>query len=501
MTTPESLQVHPRRALTWSPGGLFIDGDWHLANKGSTLDCVDPSTGEAFAQIAAGDDTDVDRAVAAARRALSGPWKHFTPAERQLLLLRFADAVERHAEELNELDARDMGAPISMLAGRGTARTIETLRYFAGWATKIHGETLPVSAPGSFLTYTRKEPVGVVAAIIPWNGPMTQAIWKIAPVLATGCTMVLKPAEEASLTPLRLVELLRDVGLPNGVVNVVTGLGETAGAALANHPGVDKIAFTGSTVTGQSVARAAVGNLKRVTLELGGKSPDIVFADADLERAIPGVAMGVFANSGQVCCAGTRIFVQRSIYEEMVSGVASFAQSLRVGDSLDPATQIGPVVSEEQLGRVQSFLDSATSEGARLCAGGGQTERSSGFFVEPTVYADVDDEMRIAREEIFGPVASILPFDTFAEVVERANRTSYGLGGGVWTRDVGLAHQTAHALHAGVVWINCYGLQDPAVPFGGYKMSGWGKELGANGLNEYLAVKSVWTNIDGTDQL
>jgi aldehyde dehydrogenase (NAD+) len=360
----------------------------------------------------------------------------------------------------------------------------------------LHGETIENSiAPGEFLTYTLKEPVGVVGAIIPWNAPLTAAIWKIGPAVATGCTIVLKPAEEASLAALRLGELIMEAGFPDGVVNVVTGFGETAGAALASHHDVDKIAFTGSHITGQKIVQASVGNLKRVTLELGGKSPDIVFADADLDAAAPGAAMGVFANSGQVCSAGTRLFVERKIYDEFVERVAKVGSGLKVGDALDPATQIGPLVSSQQLERVTGYLEAGKSEGARPVAGGQRLtegDYAQGFFVPPTVFADVRDDMKIAREEIFGPVLSAFPFDNMDDLIRRANSTMFGLGSGVWTRDVSKAHRLARAIRAGNVWVNCYGQMDVSVPFGGYKMSGYGRESGRESLDEYMQTKSVY---------
>ena len=496
MTVTASASLHP--FLDGVPKRLLIDGNWVESASGKTFPSINPSTGEEIAQIAEGDSRDIDTAVAAARRAFEGPWGTFTPRDRQNVLLKLADLIEAKAEELRLLDVIDMGTPIGKDNVQGAAiQAADLLRYFAGWATKIHGETVQNSAPGSFFSYTLKEPVGVCASIIPWNGPFPASIGKMAPVLATGCTMVLKPAEEACLSPLRLGELVCEAGFPPGVVNIVTGFGETAGAALTAHPGVDKVAFTGSSFTGQEIVRAAAGNLKRVSLELGGKSPDIIFADADLDAAVPGAGMGVFRNAGQICCAGTRVYVQRPIYDEFVSRVSEFADSLRVGNSLDPETQIGPIVSQAQLDRVTGYLDIGKEEGARATAGGARLvegDLAKGYFVPPTVFADVKDEMRIANEEIFGPVASVLPFDDIDEVARRANLTQFGLGGGVWTRDVGKAHRLASAINTGVVWVNAYGLFDPSMPFGGSKMSGWGKERSIHALDEYLNIKAVWVN-------
>jgi aldehyde dehydrogenase (NAD+) len=369
------------------------------------------------------------------------------------------------------------------------------LRYYAGQATALHGETIENSLPGDIFSYTLKEPVGVVGAIIPWNGPLGASIWKIGPALATGCTVILKPAEEAPLTSLRLAELVMEAGVPAGVVNVVPGYGETAGAALSSHPDVDKVAFTGSHVTGQSIIKASAGNLKRVSLELGGKSPDIVFADADIEQAVPGAAMAVFANSGQICSAGTRMFVEQNIYDEFVGRVAEYGKKLQVGNGMDPNTQIGPLVSEQQLDRVTSYLDVGAKEGAKAMAGGARLTEGAlakGYFVPPTVFANVRDDMRIAQEEIFGPVISAIPFKDTDELIQRANATTFGLGSGVWTQDVSKAHRLAKALRAGSVWVNCYQAMDPAVPFGGYKMSGYGRESGKQHVEEYLNVKAVW---------
>jgi aldehyde dehydrogenase (NAD+) len=455
------------------------------------MSTINPSTGLQISTIAAADEADVDDAVCAARDAFEGPWSRFTPVERQRVLLKWAELVDQHYGELRLCETWDMGSPVNRkMPGWGPG---DIISYFAGWPTKIYGETIPVSAAGMF-AYTRKEPVGVVGSIIPWNSPLQSAVWKICPVLATGCTMVFKPAEDASIAPLRLVELLDEVGIPPGVVNVVTGRGDVVGASLVAHPRVDKIAFTGSTRVGQGIMRSGAGNLKRLSLELGGKSPNIIFADTDLDAAIPVVAMGVFSNAGQMCCAGTRVFVERPIYSEVVDRLAAFAAGLRVGNSLDPETQIGPIVSQRQLDRVLGYLDAGRSEGARIASGGGRRttgDLAAGYFVDPTVLADARDDMTVVREEIFGPVVCVLPFDDIDEVVRRANDTPYGLGAGVWSRDVGTAHKVAHAIKAGTVWVNSYLVLDAAVPFGGYKMSGFGKELGLQSLEPYLDVKSV----------
>ena len=492
MTIDIMLSRHP--FLTGKPKRLFIDGKWVEAVSAKTFDSFNPSTGELLASVAEGDSADIDRAVDAARRAFNGPWRKFKPFERQNLLLRIADLVEQNFDELAALDTLDMGAPISRTRAN-RLRSVGMLRYYAGQATSIHGETIENSLPGDYVSFTLKEPVGVVGAIIPWNGPLTATIWKIGPVLATGCTVVLKPAEEAPLTSLRLAELCQEAGVPPGVINVVTGFGETAGAALSAHPDVDKVAFTGSHFTGQKIIRASAGNLKRVSLELGGKSPDVVFADADLDAAVPGAGMAVFANSGQICSAGTRLFVEQKIYEEFTTRVADYSRTLRVGNSSDSETQIGPLVSTEQLDRVTGYLAIGRQEGARPLSGGERLmdgDMAKGYFVPPTVFADVRDDMRIAQEEIFGPVISAIPFTDIDEVIERANKTSFGLGSGLWTQDVNKAHRLARSIRAGSVWINCYQAMDPAVPFGGYKMSGYGRESGKQHVEEYLNVKAVW---------
>ncbi|MGE0741206.1 MAG: aldehyde dehydrogenase family protein [Hyphomonadaceae bacterium] len=474
---------------------LLIDGKFVDAASGETFASINPSTGETVARFANAGAKDVDAAVAAARRAFEGPWSKFKPSERQAILLKLADLVEREFDDLATMDTLEMGRPIAS-ALMGKSMVTRLIRHFAGAATwMVHGETPSNSFPAAELfSYTVKEPVGVVAVIIPWNGPIFSAAWKTSPALATGCTVVLKPSEEASLSSIRFGELCLEAGVPPGVVNVVTGAGAT-GAALSAHADVDKVTFTGSCETGQRIIAASAPTIKRVTLELGGKSPNIIFADADLDLAVPGSALGIFNNSGQVCSAGSRIFVERKIHDEFVARLAAYGKTMRIGDSLDSATQIGPLVSEKQLGRVTSYLDLGPREGARLVSGGERLTDGAlakGFFVPPTVYADVADDMRIAREEIFGPVACVFPFDSFDEVIKRANDTNFGLAAGVWTRDITRAHAAIKRLRAGSVWVNHYQAMDPSMPFGGYKMSGYGREGGIEHIASYLNTKGVW---------
>jgi aldehyde dehydrogenase (NAD+) len=473
---------------------LLIGSDWVPALSGRRFDAFNPATGERIATLAEGSAEDVDRAVAAARKAYEeGPWLRFTPAERQRQLLRIADLLEARTENFALLDTLDMGKPIRFTRG-SVPLLVDLLRYFAGAARGIHGETPQTSIPGMFAA-TVKEPVGVCGAIIPWNGPLWASVLKIGPVLATGCTLVLKPAEDASLAPLLFAELCLEAGVPPGVINIVTGFGAGAGAALAAHDDVDKLSFTGSDATGRKIVQAATGNLKRLSLELGGKSPHIIFADADLEKAVAAAAMAVFFSSGQVCSAGTRLYVDRAIHDDFVDAVVAFGKSLRLGDGQLEDTDLGPLVSERQLTRVLGYIESGRSAGATLLSGGYRLKDAplaAGWFVEPTVFSNVNDEMAIAREEIFGPVLSIFPFDSEEEVVRRANASPFGLGAGLWTQDIGRAHRVGGRLRAGSVWVNCYNALDPAVPSGGYKASGWGREYGPNHLEEHLNVKSLW---------
>ncbi|MGE0230546.1 MAG: aldehyde dehydrogenase family protein [Flavobacteriaceae bacterium] len=475
----------------------LIDGKFTLSEGGKTFKTYNPATGKVLAEVTESTAADVDMAVAAARRALSGEWGRFKPFDRQAALLRLAELVEKHYDDLILLDSLDLGCPIAS-GGPKKQRAIAWLRYYAGMAVDIHGDTIQNSQPGEIFSYTLKEPVGVVGSIIPWNGPSGMALWKLGPALAAGCTIVLKPAEQTPLSAIRIGELCLEAGIPAGVVNIVNGPGHIVGAAMANHPGIDKISFTGSTETGQAILRAAAGNIKKVTLELGGKSPNIVFDDADLDLAARGAAMAVFPNSGQICSAGTRLFVQRGIADKFIEKVAEVGNSLKIGNPLDTGTQIGPLVSEAQLSRVMGYIESGKSQGAVAVSGGERLtsgDLAGGYFVPPTVFANVRDDMKIAREEIFGPVISSFVFDTIEEVVERANATTYGLGSGVWTTNLSTAHKVSQRLQAGSVWVNCYQAMDAAVPFGGYKMSGNGRESGRDQIQDYLETKSVWISL------
>jgi phenylacetaldehyde dehydrogenase len=478
------------------PQKLLIDGKWVAAASEQTFEVKNPATGETIAHAAEGDKADIDSAVRAARRALeSGPWATMTAAERGKLVWRIGDLISQHTEELAELESVDNGKPLAVARVADVPLAADIFQYMAGWSTKIEGKTIPLSVmytPGAqYHSYTRPEPIGVVGQIIPWNFPLLMAAWKLAPALATGCTVVLKVAEETPLSALRLGELLLEAGLPPGVVNIVTGFGETAGAALAAHPGVDKVAFTGSTEVGRLIVQAAARDLKHVSLELGGKSPNIILEDADLDVAIPGAASAIFFNHGQCCCAGSRLYVHERLFDKVVAGVSDQARAIRLGPGLDAATQMGPMVSEIQRDRVCGYLESGQRDGARAVTGG-RARAGSGYFVEPTVFVDARPDMKIVKEEIFGPVVTVAPFAEADEaLVHEANDTIYGLAAGIWTRDVSKAHAIAARLKAGTVWVNCYNIFDAALPFGGYKQSGWGREMGEAVLDNYLATKAV----------
>jgi len=478
------------------PHKMLIGGKWVEAASGKTFETRNPATGEVLALVAEGASEDIDRAVKGARRAFEeGPWPEMLPAERSRLLWKVADLIDQNRDELAELETLDNGKPIFFSRMVDVPSAMETFRYFSGWATKIEGNTIPLSKPGAkFFAYTLREPVGVVGQIIPWNFPLIMAGWKLAPALAAGCTVVLKPAEQTPLTALRLGELILEAGFPDGVVNIVPGFGETAGAALAAHPDVDKIAFTGSTEVGRLIVDAARGNLKKVSLELGGKSPNIVFPDADLDSAIPGSAAAIFFNQGQCCTAGSRLFVHKSIFDKVVDGVAQETKNFHIGPGIDPSTNLGPLVSKEQQDRVCGYLESGTREGAKAVVGGHRIS-GSGYFVEPTVLVDVKPHMKVVQEEIFGPVVTAIPFSAPEEVAAFANDSMYGLAAAVWTRDLSKAHRMAAKLRAGTVWINCYNVFDNALPFGGYKQSGWGRESGHAVLEMYTEIKSVCAQI------
>jgi phenylacetaldehyde dehydrogenase len=474
---------------------MLINGKWVEAASGKTFATYNPATGEVLARVAEGDREDIDRAVKAARAAFeTGRWSQLTASERGRLIWKLADLLEENLEEFAELESLDNGKPQKIARAADVPLAVDLLRYMAGWATKIEGNTIPISVPytpgAKYLAYTLREPVGVVGQIIPWNFPLLMAAWKLGPALATGNTVVLKPAEQTPLTALRLGELFQEAGFPDGVVNMVPGYGETAGAALAAHPGVDKIAFTGSTEVGKLILQAAAGNLKKVSLELGGKSPNVVFADVDLDTAIAGAASAIFFNHGQCCCAGSRLYVENSIFDKVVEGVAEHAKKINVGSGQEPDTDMGPLVSAEQLNRVCGYLESGFSEGAKAIVGGGR-HGDKGYFVKPTVLVNTNDKMKVVQEEIFGPVVTAIPFSDPAELLTQANDTVYGLAAGIWTRDIQKAHRLASQLRAGTVWINCYNIFDAALPFGGYKQSGWGREMGHEVLEQYTEVKAV----------
>jgi phenylacetaldehyde dehydrogenase len=484
--------------FTAIPRQLFINGQWTDAASGKTFETPNPATGETLARVAEGDAEDIDRAVRAARAAFDdGPWGRMTPSERGRIIWRIGDLILEHAEELAQLESLDNGKPYGVALAADVPLAADLFHYMAGWATKIEGNTINISVPympgANFHSYTLREPVGVCGQIIPWNFPLLMAAWKLGPALTTGNTVVLKPAEQTPLTAVRLAGLIAEAGVPDGVVNVVTGFGETAGAALAAHAMVDKVAFTGSTEVGRLIVQAAAGNLKKVSLELGGKSPNIVFDDAP-DDAIVGAANAIFFNHGQCCVAGSRLFVQEDRFDEVVEGVSEIAKSIKLGSGMDEGTQMGPLVSDEQLRRVTGYLESGRADGATAVTGGGRFG-DTGYFVEPTVITNVRPEMAIVREEIFGPVVVAAPFQSLDDIAAAANDSEYGLGAGIWTKDISKAHALAKKLRAGTVWINCYNVFDASLPFGGYKQSGWGREMGHEVLEAYTEVKAVTTQL------
>jgi aldehyde dehydrogenase (NAD+) len=493
MSSPQSASATPRRYQ------LFIDGKWVDAESGKTFETPNPATGETLAEVAEADRADVDKAVSAARRAFEGKWGRASARERGRLLYKLAQLIESRAQELAELETADNGKPIKESLYIDIPSVAENFEYFAGWATKIEGETIPV--PGQMFNYTLREPIGVCGQIIPWNFPLLMAAWKLAPALAAGNTVVLKPAEQTPVTAMELGKLIQEAGFPDGVVNIVPGFGETAGAALAGHKDIDKIAFTGSTEVGKIIAHAAADNLTKVSLELGGKAPNIVFADADIEQAVNGAMMGIFFNQGQVCCAGSRLFLHEEVKDEFLERFKQKAEKIKVGDPSDKTTQMGPQVSEEQLDRIKSYVDIARGEGATVFSGGTppqlEEKFQKGYFFQPTIFSEVKNQMRVAQEEIFGPVTSVITFSDDEDLVRQANETIYGLSAGIWTRDITRAHNFAKRVKAGVIWINTYNMFNAASPFGGYKQSGYGREMGRHALELYTQVKSVWVDLSG----
>jgi betaine-aldehyde dehydrogenase len=494
MSTPQAAETNTPRKYQ-----LFIDGQWVDAESGKTFTTPNPATGETLAEVSEADKADVDKAVTAARRAFEGKWSKLSARDRGRLLYKLSQLIEERSKELAALETADNGKPIRESLFVDLPQVAENFEYFAGWSTKIEGETIPV--PGQMFNYTLREPVGVCGQIIPWNFPLLMAAWKLAPALAAGNTVVLKPAEQTPVTAMELAKLIQEADFPDGVVNVVPGYGESAGAALAAHPGINKVAFTGSTEVGKIIARAAADNLTKVSLELGGKAPNIVFADADLEQAVNGAMMGIFFNQGQVCCAGSRLFVEANVKDQFLERLKEKAGKITVGDPMEQTTMMGPQVSLEQLDRIKGYMDVGRAEGAQVFAGGEPPALAegfkNGFFFQPTILTDVKNQMRVAQEEIFGPVMSVITFENEDDLIKQANDTIYGLSAGIWTRDITRAHRFARAVKAGVVWINTYNMFNAASPFGGYKQSGYGREMGKHALDLYTQVKSVWVDLSG----
>jgi aldehyde dehydrogenase (NAD+) len=475
---------------------LFINGEWRDASGGQTIEVVNPATEEVIAEVASAGKADVDAAVAAARAALEGPWSKLSARERGRLIWKIGEKLLERADEIARLETLHNGKPIFESRQIEVPAAAECFQYYAGWADKIHGETIPVK--GNYLTYTLREPVGVVAAIVPWNFPLLLTAWKVAPALAAGNTVIVKPASQTPLTALALADIATEVGLPPGVLNIVTGPGASVGQMLVEHSGIDKIAFTGDTATGRAIMRGSAESLKRITLELGGKSPNIVFPDADLDAALRGATTGIFYGKGEVCAAGSRLLVDKSIKDEFVAKVAARASKMAPGDPLDPKTRLGAISSRKQLENNLRYIDTAKREGAQLVAGGSRADigTGKGYFLQPTVFDGVRPEMTIAREEIFGPVLATIEFADIDEAIARANDSQYGLAAAVWTRDIKKAHYVARKLQAGTVWINTYNIYDTAAPFGGYKQSGFGREMSAHALEHYTQLKSVWVDLN-----